>query len=76
MILGILIFKNTIIFNRIDLHLGKVNSRFVHYSGALNHLPYLLSISVSVAVIKDFLANYIKALGLNQAYYVYVVEIV
>ena len=37
-------------------------------AGGLNHLPYLLSISVSLAVIKDFSTNYIKALGLNQAY--------
>ena len=34
-----------------------------------NHLPYLLSILVSaMAVIKDFSTNYMKALGLNQAY--------
>ena len=33
----------------------------------LNHLPYL-SISVSIIVIKDFLTNYMKALGLNHAY--------
>ena len=38
------------------------------YTGGLNHLPYLLSISVSMAVIKDFSTNYMKALGLNQAY--------
>ena len=37
-------------------------------SGGLNHLPYLPSTSVSMAVIKDFSTNYIKALGLNQAY--------
>ena len=37
-------------------------------AGGLNHLPYLLSISVSMAVIKDFPTNYMKALGLNQAY--------
>jgi len=37
------------------------------YSGGLNHLPYLLSVSVSMAVIKDFM----KALGLNQAYMIY-----
>ena len=37
------------------------------YARGLNHLPYL-SISVSMAVIKDFLTNYMKALGLNQAY--------
>ena len=37
-------------------------------SGVLNHLPYLLSISVSLAVIKDLLTNYMSALGLNQAY--------
>ena len=37
------------------------------YAGGLNHLPYL-SISVSMAVIKDFLTNYMKALGLNHAY--------
>ena len=36
--------------------------------GGLNHLPYLLSISVSMAVIKDFSINYMKALGLNQAF--------
>ena len=29
---------------------------------------YLLSISVSMAVIKDFSANYMKALELNEAY--------
>ena len=39
------------------------------YTGGLNHLPYyLLSISVSMAVIKDFSKNYMKALGLNQEY--------
>ena len=37
-------------------------------AGGLNHLPYLLSISVSMAVIKDFFDKYMKALGLNQAY--------
>ena len=26
----------------------------LHYTGVLNHLPYLLSISVSMAVKKDF----------------------
>ena len=31
-------------------------------------IMYLLSISGSMAVIKDFLTNYMKALGLNQAY--------
>ena len=36
------------------------------YTGGLNHLPCLLSISVSMAVIKDLLTNYMKALGLNQ----------
>ena len=40
----------------------------IHIAGGLNHLPYLLSISVSMAVIKDFSTNYIKALELNQAY--------
>ena len=34
----------------------------------MNHLPYLLSTSVSLAVIKDFSTNYMTALGLNQAY--------
>ena len=34
----------------------------------MNHLPYLLSISVYLAVIKDFSTNYMEALGLNQAY--------
>ena len=29
--------------------------------GGLNHLSYLLTISVSMAVIKDFLTNYVKA---------------
>ena len=37
-------------------------------SGELNHLPYLLSISVSMAVINDFSTNYMKVLGLNKAY--------
>ena len=37
-------------------------------SGGLNHLPYLLSTSVSLAVIKDLSTNYMTALGLNQAY--------
>ena len=43
---------------------------FIPITGGLNHLPYLLSISVSKAVIKDFSfsTNYMKALGLNQAY--------
>ena len=30
-------------------------------SGGLNNLSYLLTISVSMAVIKDFLTNYVKA---------------
>ena len=30
-------------------------------AGGLNHLPYLISILVSMAVIKDFLTNYMKA---------------
>ena len=37
-------------------------------AGELNHLPYLLSISVSMAVIKDFSTNYMMALVLNQAF--------
>ena len=40
----------------------------LYCSGGLNHLPYLLSISISMAVIKDFSTNYMKALGLNQVY--------
>ena len=46
----------------------------VHYTGegGLNHLPYLLSTSVSLAVIKDFSTIYMTALGLNQAYTLYV----
>ena len=31
-------------------------------------IPYLLSISVSMAVIQDLSTNYKNALGLNQAY--------
>ena len=34
----------------------------------LNHLPHRLSISVSMAVIKDFSTNYMKAQVLKQAY--------
>ena len=45
-----------------------------HISWGLNHLPYILSISVSMAVIKDGSTNYMKALGLNQSY-IYVVKI-
>ena len=37
---------------------------YSHYTGGLIHLPYLLSTSVSLAEIKD----YMTALGLNQAY--------
>ena len=37
-------------------------------TGGWAHLPYLISISVSMAVIKDFLTHYMKAIGLNQAY--------
>ena len=37
-------------------------------TGGLNHLPYPLSISLSMPVIKDLSTNYMKALGLNQAY--------
>ena len=51
--------------------LGFMNScctQKVPISGGLIHLPYLLSISVSMAVIKDLSTNYIKALELNQAY--------
>ena len=39
-----------------------------HHRAGLNHLAYLLSISVSMAVIKDFSTNHMKALGPNQAY--------
>ena len=42
--------------------------RILIYTGGLNHLPYLLSISVSMAVIKDFSTNDMKPLGLNQSY--------
>ena len=44
------------------------NGILVVLSGGLNHLPYLLSTSVSLAVIKYFLTNYMTALVLNQAY--------
>ena len=37
-------------------------------TGGLNHLPYLLSTSVSFAVLKDFSTIYMTAIGLNQAY--------
>ena len=40
----------------------------IHNTGGLNHLPYLLSISVSMAVKKDLSTGYKKALGPNQAY--------
>ena len=40
----------------------------VTLAGGLNHLPYLISTSVSLAVIKDFSTNYLTAFGLNQAY--------
>ena len=46
----------------------KLINKLLHLSGGLNHLPYLQSISVSMAVIKDFSKNYMKALGLNQVY--------
>ena len=46
----------------------KIARGYMYFTGGLNHLPYLLSISVSMAVIKDFSTNYMKALGLNQAY--------
>ena len=36
-------------------------------AGGLNNLPYLLSISVSMAVKKDILTIYMKALGQKQA---------
>ena len=39
-----------------------------HITGGLNHLLYVLSISVSMEIIKDFSTNYMKALRLNQAY--------
>ena len=42
--------------------------RYRKYTGGLNNLPYLQSISVSMAVIKDFSTNYMNSLGLNQAY--------
>ena len=41
---------------------------FFSLAGGLNHLPYLLSTSVSLAVIKDFSTNHKTALGLIQAY--------
>ena len=34
----------------------------------MNHLPYLPTVSESMAVIKDFSTNFLKALGLNQVY--------
>ena len=46
----------------------KVVKHWSAITGGLNHLPYLLSISVSMVVIKDFSTNYMKALRLNQAY--------
>ena len=46
----------------INFHLG------TYLAGGLNHLPYLPSNSVSLAVIKDFSTNYMTALGMNQAY--------
>ena len=39
----------------------------LHCPGGLNYLPYLLSIAVSMVVIKDFSTNYMKALEMNQA---------
>ena len=41
---------------------------YVNYTRGLNQLPYLLSTSVSLAVIKDFSTKYMTVLGLNQAY--------
>ena len=55
-------------WNFIHLWIKKDRIQQVVISGGLNHLPYLLSISVSLAVIKDFSTNYMTALGLNQAY--------
>ena len=45
-----------------------ISYSWITSSGELNHLPYLLSNSVSMAVIKDFSTNYMMALGLKQAY--------
>ena len=37
-------------------------------SGELNNLPYTLSISVSMVIIKDLSTNNMPALGMNQVY--------
>ena len=50
--------------------LTRTSSRKWRLAVGLNHLPYLVSISVSMAVIIDFSTNFMKALGLNQAYMV------
>ena len=42
----------------------KVMQIHLYIPGGLNHLPYLLSTSVSLAVIKDFSTNYMT----DQAY--------
>ena len=44
-------------------------------TGGLNHLPYLLSTSLSLSVIKDFSTNYMTARGLNRAYTLYIAKI-
>ena len=44
------------------------NNHFILATGGLNHLPYLISILVSMAVIRDFSTNHGKVLGLNEAY--------
>ena len=47
----------------------KYINRIFRWTGRLNHLPYLLSISVSMSVIKDFFNQlYEGSSGLNQAY--------
>ena len=48
------------------LHICKLYS--THISGELNHLPHVLSMSVSMAVINDFSTYYMKDFGMNQAY--------
>ena len=62
--------KATASTEKTKIPLGNIQIKNNLLAGGLNHLPFLLilSISVSMAVIKEFMTNYMKALGLNRAY--------
>ena len=62
---------STLLYIYIFIKIKKNSSLVSRYAEGLNHLPYLLSTSVSLAVIKDFSTNYMMALGFTEKRYGY-----